>query len=601
MQKRLISLLLATMSVSAYAYDYSSYSAAYSNSDYREALNMGLKFFGGQRCGDSHNWMLVNNSELQKNNEVSCHTQDGKGSVNGGGNGNYDLTGGWHDCGDHIKVGTTMGYAAVSLLIAYDVWPEAFQDNYDEAYGEPNQIPDVLDEVKYATDYFIKCFPNDNTFVYYVGFEGDHNVWKTSARQSKDKVENGGDPRPVWTASDKGGPQAANYASALALMSLNYPDQSYKELCKTYAIKAYNFAKKNKSAHASIPIFYSNPNQEWTDELALAAILLYRLTGETQYKTEALSYLSGKWESNSPLAWDTMSDFAYYYIVKDDPTANNGQGGTYLSFLEKNVYKLHIQDPQEPRSDNSSCTSNGFPYYSSKWGSNKLALGGAVAAALYAKLVEDGVVTSTKEIKKAKNFTLRIIDYVLGKNEFNHTFLHGFKGDMTHRIHHRNAMGRNDNPPTETKNSSEYMFASGGLIGGPSGYGQFSNIIEGGNSFQETEGGCDYNAPFVAAMASLVAEKDPVEFVDAPTSLSDHSYMVYPTLFDDYFIIDMIEHAYENEVIAQIYTIDGQLIDTYDLKDKMSTIIRTSNYAAGFYIVKITADGKSVSYKLVKK
>ncbi len=601
MQKRLIPLLLATMSVSAYAYDYSSYSAAYSNSDYREALNMGLKFFGGQRCGDSHNWMLVNNSELQKNNEVSCHTQDGKGSVNGGGNGNYDLTGGWHDCGDHIKVGTTMGYAAVSLLIAYDVWPEAFQDNYDEAYGEPNQIPDVLDEVKYATNYFIKCFPNDNTFVYYVGFEGDHNVWKTSARQSKDKVENGGDPRPVWTASDKGGPQAANYASALALMSLNYPDQSYKELCKTYAIKAYNFAKKNKSAHASIPIFYSNPNQEWTDELALAAILLYRLTGETQYKTEALSYLSGKWESNSPLAWDTMSDFAYYYIVKDDPTANNGQGGTYLSFLEKNVYKLHIQDPQEGQSNNSSCTSNGFPYYSSKWGSNKLALGGAVAAALYAKLVEDGVVTSTKEIKKAKNFTLRIIDYVLGKNEFNHTFLHGFKGDMTHRIHHRNAMGRNDNPPTETKNSSEYMFASGGLIGGPSGYGQFSNIIEGGNSFQETEGGCDYNAPFVAAMASLVAEKDPVEFVDAPTTLSDHSYMVYPTLFDDYFIIDMIEHAYEKEVIAQIYTIDGQLIDAYDLKDKMSTIIRTSNYAAGFYIVKITADGKSVSYKMVKK
>lgn len=601
MQKRLIPLLLATMSVSAYAYDYSSYSAAYSNSDYREALNMGLKFFGGQRCGDSHNWMLVNNSELQKNNEVSCHTQDGKGSVNGGGNGNYDLTGGWHDCGDHIKVGTTMGYAAVSLLIAYDVWPEAFQDNYDEAYGEPNQIPDVLDEVKYATDYFIKCFPNDNTFVYYVGFEGDHNVWKTSARQSKDKVENGGDPRPVWTASDKGGPQAANYASALALMSLNYPDQSYKELCKTYAIKAYNFAKKNKSAHASIPIFYSNPNQEWTDELALAAILLYRLTGETQYKTEALSYLSGKWESNSPLAWDTMSDFAYYYIVKDDPTANNGQGGTYLSFLEKNVYKLHIQDPQEPRSDNSSCTSNGFPYYSSKWGSNKLALGGAVAAALYAKLVEDGVVTSTKEIKKAKNFTLRIIDYVLGKNEFNHTFLHGFKGDMTHRIHHRNAMGRNDNPPTETKNSSEYMFASGGLIGGPSGYGQFSNIIEGGNSFQETEGGCDYNAPFVAAMASLVAEKDPVEFVDAPTTLSDHSYMVYPTLFDDYFIIDMIEHAYEKEVIAQIYTIDGQLIDAYDLKDKMSTIVYTNNYPTGFYIVKITADGKSVSYKLVKK
>ncbi|MBP5423205.1 MAG: glycoside hydrolase family 9 protein [Paludibacteraceae bacterium] len=601
--KKLIPLILSAISISANAYDYSSYSAAYSNSDYREAINMGLKFFGGQRCGDSHNWMLVNNSELQKNNEVSCHTQDGKGSVNGGGNGSYDLTGGWHDCGDHIKVGTTMGYAAVSLLIAYDVWPEAFQDNYDEAYGSSNNIPDVLDEVKYATDYFIKCFPNDNTFVYYVGFDGDHNVWMTSARQSKEKVANGGDPRPVWTASDKGGPQAANYASALALMSLHYPDADYKELCKTYAIKAYNFAKRNKSAHATIPTFYDSPNPEWTDELALAAILLYKLTGESQYKTEALNYLSGKWESNSPLAWDTVSDFAYYYIAKDNSNANNGQGGYYASFLEKNVYRLHLQDPEEPTSDGSECTSNGFPYYRSKWGSNKLALGGAVAAALYVKLVEDGDVNTTKNINKAKNFTYRIVDYVLGKNEFNHTFLHGFKGDMTHKIHHRNAMGRNDNPPTETKNSAEYMFASGGLIGGPSGYGQFSNIIEGGNGFQETEGGCDYNAPFVAAIASIVAEKDPVSvnLNDAEATLTENSYIVYPTYFEDYIIVDMIERAYNRSASVQLYSIDGQLIQTIDITNKISTIIETSSLPTGFYIVKISADNDSVFYKVAKK
>ena len=64
--KKLIPLILSAISISANAYDYSSYSAAYSSADYREAINMGLKFFGGQRCGDSHNWMLVNNSELQK-------------------------------------------------------------------------------------------------------------------------------------------------------------------------------------------------------------------------------------------------------------------------------------------------------------------------------------------------------------------------------------------------------------------------------------------------------------------------------------------------------------------------------------------------------
>lgn len=180
MNKKIYTLLLGSMMVSsAYAYDFSSYTDAYSASDYREALNMGLKFFGGQRCGNTNNWMLMNNSGVTKK---YCHTKDGQGSVNGGGNGNYDLTGGWHDCGDHIKVGTTMGYAAVSLLVAYDIWPGAFQDNYDDAYKSPNGIADVLDEAKIATDYFMKSFIDDNTFVYYVGFGGDHNVWVTSSK-----------------------------------------------------------------------------------------------------------------------------------------------------------------------------------------------------------------------------------------------------------------------------------------------------------------------------------------------------------------------------------------------------------------------------------
>ncbi|MCQ2210752.1 MAG: glycoside hydrolase family 9 protein [Paludibacteraceae bacterium] len=589
MLKKIIPLLLITMSFSANAYNFSSYNSAFSNADYREAINMGLKFFGGQRCGDSHNWMLVNNPELTKK---YCHIQDGKGSVNGGGNGNYDLTGGWHDCGDHIKVGTTMGYAAVSLLIAYDIWPEAFQDNYDAEYGAPNKIPDVLDEAKYATDYFIKCFPDNNTFVYYVGSSDDHRVWMTSSKQSERPVNEGGDPRPVWTASNKGGPQAANYASALALMAMKYPDAEYKELCKTYALKAYEFAKRNKSEHAAIPEFYGSPNSEWTDELSLAAILLYRLTGDTQYKTDALNYLNGKWESNSPLAWDTMSDFSYYYIVKDDPTANNGQGGTYINHLEKNVFNLHLLTAQS--------NSNGFPYYASRWGTNKLALGGAVSAALYKKLVDDEVITSEHNMNEVKNYINRIIDYVLGNNEFNHTFLHGFKGDMTYRIHHRNAMGRNDNPPTDTKNKCDFMFASGGVIGGPSDTGVFKNVVEGGDSYTETEGGCDYNAPFVAAIASLVAEKDPVDLSYTAPILSERSYSVYPTLFNDYFIIDMIEHAYTENAKAEIYTIDGQLIHSYDLSNQISFVVNTDNYPTGFYTLRITADGKSVSYKLIK-
>lgn len=594
MKKQLYSLaLMAAMgTMSASAFEFGNYSEGYSTADYREALNMGLKFFGGQRCGDTHNWMLMGNREVTKK---YCHTKDGQGSVNGGGNGNYDLTGGWHDCGDHIKVGTTMGYAAVSLLVAYDLWPEAFQDNYDDSYGSPNGIRDVLDEVKVATDYFMKCFLDNGAFVYYVGFEGDHNVWVTSSKQSTLKVENGGDPRPVWTATDKGGPQAANYASALALMSMKYPDANYRQRCKEYALKAYEFAKKNKSQHASIPMFYSNPNQEWTDELALAAIMMYNMTGEEQYKSEAISFLSGKWESNSPLAWDTMTDFAYYYIAKADPSANNGQGGTFASFLEKNVFGLHLSNAKRD--------SNGFPYYTNNWGTNKLACGGAVAAALWVKLVEDGDITTSQNVNEAKNFNARVVDYVLGKNEFNHTFLHGFKGDMHFRIHHRNAMGRNDNPPTNTKNTCDYMFASGGLIGGPSSTGVFANVIEGGASYTETEGGCDYNAPFVAAIARLVAEKDPVDNtgVAEPRAMTERSFSVYPTRFDDYVVIDMIERAYDKEAVAELVTLDGKIVRRMDISGQISSVVETFGLTSGLYFLHIVSEGTTLTYKLIKE
>jgi hypothetical protein len=587
--KKLLLAAASCVALSAHAYDYSNYSGKFSNDDYREALNMGLKFFGGQRCGDSHNWMLVENPSVTKK---YCHTQDGKGAVNGGGKGSYDLTGGWHDCGDHIKVAVTMGSSAAALAIAYDIWPLAFQDNYDGAYGGKNNIPDVLDELKYATDYFMKSFIDDNTFAYYVGFEGDHNVWMTSSKQSEQSVQNGGDPRPVWTSNSKGGPQAANYASALALMAIHYPDAVYKEQCRTYAIKAYNFAVKNKSSHASIPMFYSNPNEEWTDELALAAILLHKLTGDNQYLNDALGYLNNKWESNSPLAWDTMSDYAYYYIIKARSDAGNGSGGYISQFLEKNVFNLHLKNGEKD--------ANGFPYYTNNWGTNKLACGGAIAAALFVKLVEDGVISTSQNIQKAKNFNQRIVDYVLGHNEFNHTFLHGFKGDMTYRLHHRNAMGRNDNPGSNVKNTCDFMFASGGMIGGPSSTGVFSNVIEGGASYTETEGGCDYNAAFVAAIASVVEEADPAPS-DAVNVLTDRSYSVYPTTFDDYFIIDMIERANSEEITAELFNMEGELVYRTDLSGKISEIIKTPDFASGIYVLKISDDNYSASYKLIKK
>jgi hypothetical protein len=171
---------------------------------------------------------------------------------------------------------------------------------------------------------------------------------------------------------------------------------------------------------------------------------------------------------------------------------------------------------------------------------------------------------------------------------------------MTYRLHHRNAMGRNDNPGSNVKNTCDFMFASGGMIGGPSSTGVFSNVIEGGASYTETEGGCDYNAAFVAAIASVVEEADPAPS-DAVNVLTDRSYSVYPTTFDDYFIIDMIERANSEKITAELFNMEGELVYRTDLSGKISEIIKTPDFASGIYVLKISDDNYSASYKLIKK
>jgi hypothetical protein len=80
-----------------------------------------------------------------------------------------DLTGGWYDCGDGVKVGHTMAYAASQL--AWAVY------EYREAFERSGLLNDILDEIKWATDYFIKCHPSPNEFYYYVGNATDHDYW----------------------------------------------------------------------------------------------------------------------------------------------------------------------------------------------------------------------------------------------------------------------------------------------------------------------------------------------------------------------------------------------------------------------------------------
>ena len=75
-----------------------------------------------------------------------------------------DLTGGWYDAGDHVKFGLPM--AASATMLAWGIV------DYRYAYVSTGQLDIALDQLKWATDYFIKAHPTANELYGQVGNGG---------------------------------------------------------------------------------------------------------------------------------------------------------------------------------------------------------------------------------------------------------------------------------------------------------------------------------------------------------------------------------------------------------------------------------------------
>jgi hypothetical protein len=478
-------------------------SSAYTGNEYREAGWLTLRFFGAQRCGNTGNWTLVGH-DIAKGGEV-CHTRDGESA-------GCDLAGGWHDCGDHWKVCFTMGFSAYTLLKACEVFPRGFADRYKQRYTysetmpapDGDKISDAINEAKVATDYFIKAIPSASTFYAECGNpDYDHKEWKTSAFQSLNAVDKGGNPRPVVKKTSGAGASCAQFTAALALMARLCPAygmQAYADSCKTAALLGYEYAKKNIATPYSNGGFY-NESSEGADDIIVAATELYFLTKDAKYRTDAETYITNKWESGWAYSWNSLWEVAFYNLLSIDPAMTNKSGKSILT-LFKGSYASGLAKKNGA----------GLCFYDA-WGSCRYAGGFAFAM----MLLYDA--TRTKEpayAQQALDLAKSQVDYIMGTNEFNRSFIHGFGANSWDKVHHRNLQGIDDNPPDPVKESTPFLFKRGGaLIGGPSGQGQFVNSVV---NYSTTESGSDYNAGITGALAGLVSLNAPYEAI-VPISL----------------------------------------------------------------------------------
>ena len=221
------------------------------------------------------------------------------------GNGTLDLTGGWHDAGDHVKFGLPGSYSASTLGWGYYEFPDAYKDLGLDGHIE--------DELRWINDYFMKVtFLDDDdnvvAYCYQVG-EGnnDHNYWCAPELQVDNTVVASSScavKRPAYFATTEmpASDQCAGAAASLAINYLNFkdsdPDYAAKNL--KYAKALYDFAVKTHTeelaAGATTPVatslgydggFYTSSYDY--DELAWAAVWLYYCTENYDYINDIIA------------------------------------------------------------------------------------------------------------------------------------------------------------------------------------------------------------------------------------------------------------------------------------------------------------------------
>jgi peptidoglycan/xylan/chitin deacetylase (PgdA/CDA1 family) len=382
---------------------------------YRGTADFLLNYMRQQRCG--YNPFLRD----------SCHTQDGfivdypkRDSVH------IDVIGGWHDASDYLQYVTTSANATYQMLFAYKENPNSFSDHYDQN-GDTgsNGIPDILDEAKWGLDWLDKMNPEYGIMFNQIADDRDHSKFTLP---SLDSVNYGKErERPVYFVTGK--PQglgryknrstgvsstAAKYASAFAL-GAELLDQYYPDFCQRISSKAYDaykFAKTDlgvcQTASNRAPYFYEEDN--YVDDMELAAIQLYLNSESSKFLSEALH-----WGALEPvIPWMTSNTARHYqwypfvnlghYLVAQ--TTDSTDKEEFTNFLKKGIEDIYQKGKVN-------AFYMGVPFI---WCSNNLVAATLTQLRLYNKLTKD---TSYLEMEAA------LRDWLFGCNPWGTSMIVG--------------------------------------------------------------------------------------------------------------------------------------------------------------------------------
>lgn len=434
--------------------------------NYAEVLQKSMYFYDAQRSGD-----------LPYNYRVSWR---GDSALNDGSDVGLDLTGGFYDAGDHVKFGFPMAYSFTMLAWGAIEYPDAYKETQQNVY--------LMSTLRYGMDYLMRCHIRnyDGSTKAFYGQVGDgnadHAYWGAPETMTMAR------PAMKIDKNNPGTELAAETAAAMAATSIVFANSDPALAAKLidHAKALYTFADTyrqtyHKSLKGADPFYKSWSGYE--DELIWGALWLYRATGETAYLQKAKNSFNALGFTLHDRALDWDNKFYGTYVLFS--IVDGGQA--YRTASEKWL------DYWAASSGGMKRTPDGLSWLQ-KWGSLRYAANTAFCALVYADKVND-------PSKKYSTYGKSQIDYMLGDNNLNRSFVCGFGVNPPVKPHHRSSHGSTTDNINNPVNSKHVLY--GALVGGPDENGNYADVR---SDHVMNEVAMDYNAGFTGALAALYSE-----------------------------------------------------------------------------------------------
>ena len=302
---------------------------------YDGAADFVLNYMRQQRCG----WNpFFKDSCHRKDGIIVGHPDPKKDSTF------LDVTGGWHDASDCLQYTTTSANAIYQMMFAYQSNPEAFSDNH-LADGTPgrNGIPDIIDEIYWGLKWLDKMNPEPGEMYNQIADDRDHVGMRVPNDDQADYGWGKGEYRPVWFCSgepqqrgrrgDKNkttgvastaGKFASDFALGAEILKPFYPEFAEKIGAKAQTAYDAGVAKPGVCQTASVVSPYIYEEDNWVDDMELAAYEMFRRTGDKKYRTEAIEYARREpvtpWmgaDSARHYQWYPFMNMGHYRIARN--------------------------------------------------------------------------------------------------------------------------------------------------------------------------------------------------------------------------------------------------------------------------------------------